>query len=347
MRWHAGAIGLLLGVTTVGGPARGGEPAVPAFPPGATAETVRVIKRGLEFLKREQGKDGSLRSAGRFGSYPVSMTALGGLAFMASGSTPVRGPYAPQVRGAVKFCLSQQRPNGVLAAMVEEAHSMYGHGFAMLLLSQAYGAEEDKAMQRRLRVALRRAIQLTARAQSGDGGWDYTPDSRRDEGSVTITQVQALRACRNAGLHVPRQVIDRAIRYLERSQRADGGIAYDVRGATSLPAISAAACAVLYNAGKFDSPMAERCFAYAWRTNQPQVTGRSHYLYSQLYLSQAAWQRGDKYWNQYYPAVQRVLARLQAGNGSWKGEFVGPVYGTAAACLILQVPFNHLPILSR
>ena len=47
------------------------------------------------------------------------------------------------------------------------------------------------------------AIVLISRSQSRDGGWLYTPDDAGDEGSVTITQVQALRACRDAGISVP------------------------------------------------------------------------------------------------------------------------------------------------
>ena len=32
---------------------------------------------------------------------------------------------------------------------------------------------------------------------------------------------------------------------------------------------------------------------------------------------------------------------------SWNGDQVGLVYGTAIALLILQIPYNHLPVLSR
>ena len=48
------------------------------------------------------------------------------------------------------------------------------------------------------------AVKLIARSQSGPGGWLYTPDSNGDEGSVTVTQIQALRACRNAGIRINR-----------------------------------------------------------------------------------------------------------------------------------------------
>jgi squalene cyclase len=327
--------------------ARAQDAAVPTLPEGVTKDTMQAIERGLAFLAREQNKDGSWRTGGGFGSYPVCMSGLAGLALIASGSTAERGPYAKQVRRAVNFCLSQQQPNGLFAAPSEESRSMYGHGFSILFLSQVYGMEEDIERQRRIRVALERGIALIAKAQSGDGGWLYTPDANGDEGSVTVTQVQALRGCRNAGILVPKDTIDRAIRYIERSQNPDGGISYSVRSRGSRPAITAAACAVLYNAGKYDSPMAEKAFKYAWTYCKPTGGADGHYFYTQLYMSQASWQKGDEYWRKYYPDIQRFLLRTQQGNGSWQGDHVGLVYGTSIALLILQIPFNQLPILSR
>ncbi|MHC4970913.1 MAG: prenyltransferase/squalene oxidase repeat-containing protein [Planctomycetota bacterium] len=328
-------------------PAVAQDEVLPVHPPGVTRDTRQAIDRGLKFLAREQSKDGSWRTGGGYGSYPVAMTGLAGLALVSSGSTMVRGPYAKHVRRAVDYCLSRQQPNGLIAAVAEEARPMYGHGFSMLFLAQIYGMEEDKSRQRRIQAALHRGIQLIARSQSRDGGWLYTPDARGDEGSVTITQVQALRACRNAGLHVPKKVIDLAIKYIERSQQSDGGIAYRVRSRGSRPALTAAACAVLYNAGSYDSPAAGKCFKYAWRHCQPTGGSGSHYYYTQLYMSQAVWQKGDKYWSKYYPRIQRFLLRMQQGNGSWRGDGAGLVYGTAIGLLILQIPYNNLPILSR
>jgi len=337
----------ILGLVLLAGAGRAQDIALPSYPEGVTRDTQAAIDSGLEFLGREQSKDGSWRTGGGFGSYPVCMTGLAGLALVASGSTPVRGPYAKHVRRAVNFRLSQQQPNGLICAPAEESRSMYGHGFSMLFLSQVYGMEEDTDRQRRIRVALERGIELIARSQSNDGGWLYTPDSRGDEGSVTVTQVQALRGCRNAGIHVPKETIDRAIQYIERSQNPDGGISYSVRSRGSRPAISAAACAVLYNAGSYDSKAADKAFDYAWKQCQPGVSSNGHYFYTQLYMSQATWQKGDNYWKKYYPAMQTYLLRMQQGNGSWNGDQVGLVYGTAIALLILQIPYNHLPVLSR
>ena len=93
--------------------------------------------------------------------------------------------------------------------------------------------------------------------------------------------------------------------------------------------------AVLYNAGQYDSPMATKAFDYAWKHCKPTVSNDGHYFYTQLYMSQASWQKGDKFWGEYYPAIQRVLLRTQQRNGSWSGDSVGLAYGTSLALLIL------------
>ena len=158
---------LALALTTSGHAQDG---AVPLQPPGVSKGTRTAIDKGLKFLAREQNKDGSWRTGGGYGSYPVAMTGLAGLALMAGGSTPVRGPYAKNVRRAVNFCLANRQPNGLITAPSEESRSMYGHGFSMLFLAQAYGTEEDKERQRKIRVCLEAGIKLIARSQSRDVG---------------------------------------------------------------------------------------------------------------------------------------------------------------------------------
>ena len=97
------------------------------------------------------------------------------------------------MRKAVDFLISNAHPNGLITAFAEEGRSMYGHGFATLFLAQVYGMEEDANRQQRLHRVLTKAVELIARSQSTYGGWYYTPDSGSDEGSVTVTQLQALR----------------------------------------------------------------------------------------------------------------------------------------------------------
>lgn len=321
-------------------------------PPEMTAEARKALERALQYLASTQNRDGSWRTQGATGDYPTAMTALAGLALLAGGNTPTQGPYAQNVSAAVTYLLRGARRDGLIAQVEEESHCMHGHGFAMLFLAECYGMEEDTQRRAQIRLVLQRAVGLTARSQSQYGGWLYTPDSGGDEGSVTVTQVQGLRACRNAGIAVPKQVIDNALRYLDRSINPDGGIRYQAGAAgPSRPAITAAAVVCWYNAGLYDDRKVTNASAYAERALGPAagVLGAQfgHYYYGHLYLAQAMYLSGEQAWQRYFPAMRDRLIEMQARDGSWPGDYVGPTYGTAVAALILELPYKHLPIMQR
>jgi hypothetical protein len=61
-----------------------------------TPETDRAIHDALVWLAKSQHADGSFGVSTYRGN--IAVTSLAGLAFMASGSTPGRGPYGPQIK---------------------------------------------------------------------------------------------------------------------------------------------------------------------------------------------------------------------------------------------------------
>ena len=115
--------------------------------------------------------------------------------------------------------------------------------------------------------------------------------------------------------------------------------------------ISAAATATLYNAGEFDAPIAERCLKYVvkfFSANKGINKGTGHDFYAHLYAAQGFYLSGDPYWDVYYPETRDgLLATQNRGDGSWQGDGVGNVYGTAIACIVLQLPFKFLPVFQR
>lgn len=347
-------LGLFFLMVSLASPVSASEraPLVPRkYPPLVTAQTDEAIRKGLTFLVSVQHPDGAFRENGHYGTYPVAMTALAGLAISGSGSTPTQGKYSPQIRKLLTFLLESSQRNGLICRPGEEAsRSMYGHGFSMLFLAQAMGMEENKDRLGQIGHVLKKGVRLSERSQSRLGGWLYTPDMSGDEGSVTITQVQALRAARNAGVAVPKQVIDRAMRYLEKSVQPDGGIAYRVGMLGSRPPITAAAVACWFNAGQYDNPMALRALAYCKTTidtGRDQRGTYGHWSYAHLYLAQVMYLRGGEDWGEYYPKIRETLLAAQQADGSWEGDAVGNVYGTAIALIILQLPYNNLPIMQR
>jgi hypothetical protein len=319
------------------------------LPRHITPEAVKSIKKGLDYLATQQAPDGGFTTNPDGKTYPCAMTALAGMAFLANGNTPSRGPYADQVRKTAAYLMSQAHDDGLIAAPAEAGYSMYGHGFSLLFLSSVYGMETDPERRKQIGTVIKKGIQLTAAAQSGFGGWIYTPGGG-DEGSVTVTQLQGLRAAHDAGFTVPKGTIENAIRYLELCKTPEGGIRYSYYSGsdTRLP-ITAAAVACLYSAGEYDSPLAESCLKYTHR--QFKASGSEfqsgHYFYLHLYASQAFYQAGDEYWDDYFPTMRDKLIAKQAGDGHWDGDGVGPVFGTSLATVLLQLPYKFVPIYQR
>jgi hypothetical protein len=321
------------------------------YPKHCNAKSQAAVKRGLDYLAKSQSQDGNWTGTPDANAYPVTMTSLAGMALLANGNTPTRGPYADNIRKIERYLIGCATPVGLITGPgQEEGRPMYGHGFAMLFLSECYGMETDERLRPKLKRIITDAIQLTARGQSAWGGWTYTPGGG-DEGSVTVTQIQGLRAANNAGFSVPKGTIEEAVRYLERCRTPEGGICYSLGsgGETRLP-ISAAAIATLYNAGEYDSRLADDCLAYVWKQFQLQKgwsKGAGHDFYTHLYAAQGFYQAGDKYWDEYFPPTRDQLISMQQGNGSWNGDGVGPIYGTSMALIILQLPYKFLPIYQR
>ncbi|MHC5039891.1 MAG: prenyltransferase/squalene oxidase repeat-containing protein, partial [Planctomycetota bacterium] len=327
---------------------------IPKRPDMITPKTEKAIEKGLKYLARNQCRDGSWRSEGMYGTYPTAMTGLAGMAFLCEGSTPTRGRYSRSVARAVNYLLRCQDETGLICSPAGEGRSMYGHGFSTLFLGEVYGMNGGPERDQRLHNTLTRAVQLIARAQSALGGWYYTPESRHDEGSVTVTQMQALRACRNGGIYVPKETVDNAVKYIENSECADGGIAYRAsrggrgRMGGSRPAITAAAVATLYNAGNYESPVAEKALAYCKRRLGLQEAGTwrgrrafgGHFYYAHYYMAQAMYQSGEENWKEYFPRIRDILLQSQDADGAWQGDGVGRVYGTAIALTILQLPYK-------
>jgi squalene cyclase len=221
---------------------------------------------------------------------------------------------------------------------------MYGHGFATLFLAECYG------MSRRseLREKLRKAVLLIVNTQNEDGGWRYLPQRLDADISVTICQVMALRAARNAGLHVPRETIDRCIGYVKDSQNADGGFRYQIQGGVSAFARSAAGVVALYSAGVYEGPEIDQGIEYLLKfvPKRGVVRRETYYFYGHYYAVQAMWQAGGQPWVEWYEAIRDELRARQHDDGSWRSP-ISNEYATAMSCIILQVPDNYLPIFQR
>ncbi|RMH04658.1 MAG: prenyltransferase [Planctomycetota bacterium] len=340
-----------------------------------------AAERGLAYLAAAQAPDGSWAGdvgyktednyrAWNTGKAHLGVTALAGMAFLAGGHVPGRGEYGEVVEKAVDFVVAQVGPNGYIHA---NETRMYSHAFATLFLAEAYGMSDNEE----LRPALRKAVDLIVDSQNRDGGWRYTPHTEDADMSVSACQVMALRAARNVGLLVPRSTIDRAVKYVRDSAVHEGDRLprMPIGGTPPLPGaffyqpphatgnegsrvtwpLTAAGVTILFHAGVHADRDIEAGLDYLERylDRVDELWGlrnRGHYYfwYGHYYAVQAFHMAGGDRYRNYFHELERTLLRMQAADGSWPNQ-VGPGrnYGTATACLLLQIPREYLPIFER
>lgn len=336
------------------------------------ANVEAMVNKGLEWLKKNQSADGHWEAPG--GQYPTTMTALSGMALLMEGSTLREGKYSDNLKKAVDWFLTRSQKNGLLGNPrnpTEASRYTYGHGFGLLFLASVYGEEEDATRRKRLEAIITKAVEFTGKAQTKQGGWGYVSSADGggfDEGSTTITQLQALRAARNAGIVVPKSIINNATEYLHKCTTPRGGVIYNLgRGAVAAagserPPITAAAVACAFSAGQYDDKYAKMWIKFCKESIWGNIRGGGHDEYQNYYFGQAMYVLGDdRYgklfpdekkenwmtWSAYKKTTFEYYKSNQAADGSWNGGYTGSVLATSFALCILQLEKGILPIYHR
>jgi len=308
-----------------------------------TPEVRSAIENGLNYLVDQQNDDGSF-GVGHY-SRNVAVCSLCAMAMLANGSAPGRGPFGEALDRTIAFVLGSVQESGFInQKQFTSRGPMYGHGFATLMLAEVYGMSRAAG----LRGKLVDAVKLIVASQNDEGGWRYQPRQEDADISVTVCQIMALRAARNAGLYVPNETVDRAVAYVRQCQNPDGGFAYfaDQPSDSAFPR-SAAGIVALNSAGIYEGDEIQRGIAYLLQfPPKSNGLGQTYYFYGHYYAVQVMWHAGGRYWQMWYPAIRDVLLRHQSRDGHWS-DLISREYGTAMACLILQMPSNYLPIFDR
>jgi hypothetical protein len=319
-----------------------------------THEAEEAIKKGLAFLGTRFNRDTGYGSTQNYQGN-VAITSLAALAFMAGGSQPGRGQYGKLVTECVEFVLSKEdnaKPGYLHNPRGTPHGPMYGHGFGTLLLGEVHGMVANKRLRERVKEALKRSVQLIISSQNGEGGWRYFPTSRDADISVTICQIMALRSARNAGIAVPKAVVDKCVDYVKHCQdKQEGSFRYQAqmggRGHGNSFARTAAGVCALYSAGIYKGREVEIGLRHLSQFKPPSPSRFDmHYFYGHYYAVQAMWTAGGSHWTDWFPAIRDELVNNQRADGHWE-DAICTHYGTAMACIILQVPNNYLPILQK
>ncbi|MEO0479265.1 MAG: prenyltransferase/squalene oxidase repeat-containing protein [Planctomycetota bacterium] len=335
-----------------------------------TREVRQSVDRGLAYLAETQDPNGYWRQDVGFklnSSYSVTnensphigVTALCLIAFLAGGHVPGRGQYGEVIENGLDYVLSQVKPDGQI---LDAGSRMYSHAFATLFLSEVYGMTQREDVRR----ALQSAVNIIVSSQNREGGWRYKPFARESDMSITVCQVLALRSARNVGIAVPAETVVDAERYVRRSavSRGDmdtfghfgqfdqgGAFRYQLRehSRATFP-LTAAGVTTLHAAGIYEDPVIDEAFDYldgALNRFNRQNFGHYFFYYGHYYAVQAYYTSGSRF-RGYYVDIRDLLIREQRPDGSWPCR-VGPghAFATAVSSLILQIPYQYLPIFQR
>jgi hypothetical protein len=317
--------------------------------PEIASQIDSAVNKGLKFLASSQGKVGSLGQ-----TYPIAVTSLVGLAFLANGNLSREGKYRDNITAARRYIVKSATKTGYICENAQSGGTsrMHGHGFATWFLAELYGEchtsmDED---EEEVKSVIKKAIKTIEESQSKDGGWYYEPHRGGDEGSITVCIVQALRAARNAGIVVNKEVIDKGVNYLKRSANPDGSFKYSLNtgGRSGTFALAAGGVSSLCLYGMYDAPETIKGLEYLMRykPGSKENWNQGYPYYSNFYATLAMYLSGEKYWNEWFPLLVNDLLKKQQPNGSWIGE-IGPEYSTAFTCLMLQIPYQYLPLFQK
>jgi Prenyltransferase and squalene oxidase repeat len=302
--------------------------------------TKKATAKALTWLAARQNPDGSW-SDGRY-PHNTAITSFALLAFLSQGHLPNQGQYGTEVGKGMRFLLASQREDdGYLVGA--RGGNMYCHGMATLALAELWGSTGDDAVK----PVLKKAVELIVKSQNPEGGWRYEPRPSGADISVTIMQVMALRAAKNAGFNVPNESLKKAIKYVESCYNPNsGGFSYQAGGGAAGFARTAAGCCILFLAGDYNAKQLPKAIDYM----KSHFETQQHFCYGHYYAAHAMHQVGGKEWADWYSRELKSFLPRQETDGSWaymERSGPGPVYQTSIGVIILSVPTHYLSIFQR
>ena len=307
------------------------------------------VDKGLAFLARSQAADGSIG-----GAPTPAITSLAIMAFLARGYSPGVPPYGDVINRGIDHILSQSKPNGLLMG---QNGRMYSHNISTLMLSEASGMVDperqtriDYVLSGALRIIL--AAQDVAKGEANAGGWRYEPSSSDSDISMAGWALAALRSARNNGAPVPKEAVDKAVKYILRCRvKEGGGFAYQPGGGGNLARTGIGLlCLELAGRHRDEVTLAAGKYITGKFKDESSLSGESEPYYALYYMANGMFQLGGPEWEAFAPRLYDSILKMQGPDGSWPvrgGHSQNTQYTTSMAILSLSVSYRQLPIYQR
>ena len=329
---------------------------------GGTAATEEAVIAGLEWLKRQQMRDGGWSLTGPYpdGAHVenrCAATAMALLAFQGYGSTHRPNPHlSPDYHQVVErgwnYLLKTLDKDGFFVHEGSHNQRMYAQAQATIALCELYGMTKDP----KLRQPAQLALDFAHKAQNPElGGWRYEPRIDSDL-SVTGWYVMALQSGLMAGLEVQSPNLALANQFLDKVAY-DGGSQYRYQPIREQPSIAMTAEGLLcrqYLGWKRNDPRllrgVEKILAHPIDYGEPNVYYWYYATQVMHHMEGEWWERWNRQLRQEVPAAQ---IKTGSQRGSWSstsdpwGAHGGRLYTTCLSIYLLEVYYRHLPLYSE
>ncbi|GEM_PF-2892530 len=329
---------------------------------GGTEASEEAVDSALGFLARTAGEDGRWDSKkhGSRENVDLAMTGLSLLAFAGAGQTAEVGDHRETVKKAVAFLISKQDPE--TGRIWEKGQGGYGvgytHAICGMALAEVAALDRDEKTLEAARKAVDYAVNVHAYKdeRTGErGGWRYNAGQKPDT-SVTGWFVMQLKSAFEAGVDVPGEAMEGAVRFLERvraKKKDEDGERLHLYGYDDPWEMNARRSAIgclcrLY----IDASPPELAGSAAWITEKRMPSWKKQDWYYWYYGMLLTFQVDRDRFLEWNEALRDLIVenQVQEGDlaGSWdpQGEFAkyGRLFSTTLATLCLEVYYRYAPV---
>jgi hypothetical protein len=327
---------------------------------GGTPGTEAAVKNALDWLVKQQLKDGSWSLKGPYADgvsveNATAATAMALLAFQGNGHTHKKGVYQKPVDDGVKFLLKMQAHDGSFFRDIPGNSRFYTQGQCTIALCELYGMTGDRS----LREPCEKAVEYCVKTQDSLGGWRYVPGTDSDT-SVTGWIMMGLQSARMARLEVPSDTLARIGKYLDEASKESNGARYSyIPGAATTEVMTAEGllCRQYLGWSQHDDRLLDGAKFLVSAENLPDWNNRNVYYW--YYATQMLHHLEGPPWQKWNGIMRQLLVDKQVRSGKERGSWdplrpvpdrwgghAGRLYVTCLSTYILEVYYRHLPLYS-